>query len=100
MTEYERYKDKWKKKIGFDSLVFPIYKKSVACHGELYCFLSVNKVICVKTKIFSTINIYDAVSEALFLELYIHKDPCTAEEFNEVFEKIKAEINNLKIIPA
>jgi len=76
-----------KKEIDFNSLQFPIYRKSER-DNEWYRFDSVAKLISVRKKECFGVGISHGIHSDVFVILYSFKEECSKEEFEEMFKSV------------
>lgn len=76
-----------KEKIDFNSLQFPIYRKS-EYDNEWYRFDSVTKLISIRKNNIIGIGISPETPDDVFVKLYSFKEECSKEEFNELLKSV------------
>ncbi len=86
------------KKIDFDKLKFPIYKKREN-NSEWYRFDSIDKLITARGNSWRgnmiSVGIAEDVDKSVFVDLYSNCDECSDEEFNNIFKEKLDMLNSI-----
>ncbi len=76
-----------KEKIDFNSLQFPIYRKS-RYNNEWYRFDSVTKLISIRKNNIIGIGISPETHDDVFVKIYSFEEECSKDEFDKLLKYV------------